>query len=71
MNISLIIRAVMFAVILLLIGFAYIKGGNDENAKMEALLKDNKITVLKDGQKIDTTVDTGDDNFLCTVLGGC
>lgn len=34
-------------------------------------LKDDRITVLKDGRAIDDEVLRADDTMLCTLLGGC
>lgn len=34
-------------------------------------LKDDRITILKDGQAVDNKVLGADDNALCDLLGGC
>lgn len=34
-------------------------------------LKDDRITILKDGQEIDNEVIGADDDYLCKLLGGC
>ena len=53
------------------IGGAYELGRHNEKVALNARLADGRITILKDGKAIDEKVLSGDDDYLCSVLGGC
>lgn len=53
------------------LGATYFKGRHDAASRIEARLKDDRITILKDGRRIDDKVENLDDAGLCVLLGGC
>jgi hypothetical protein len=53
------------------IGGAYELGRHSEKVALNARLADGRITILKDGKAIDEKVLSGDDDYLCSVIGGC
>ncbi|EHK57731.1 hypothetical protein [Allomesorhizobium alhagi] len=53
------------------LGGAYLKGRADGRAVVSDKLKDDRITILKDGKKVDDEVFSADDHSLCALLGGC
>ncbi|TIL36233.1 hypothetical protein [Mesorhizobium sp.] len=54
-----------------LVGGVYVKGRADGRAGVLSHLADDRITILKDGKKIDEQVLAADDDALCALLGGC
>lgn len=54
-----------------LVGGVYVKGRADGRAGVLSKLADDRITILKDGKKIDEQVLAADDDALCALLGGC
>ncbi|WP_287384967.1 hypothetical protein [Mesorhizobium sp.] len=54
-----------------LVGGVYVKGRADGRASVLSKLADDRITILKDGKKIDEQVLAADDDALCALLGGC
>ncbi|MCF6120548.1 hypothetical protein L2449_27365 [Mesorhizobium muleiense] len=54
-----------------IIGCVYVKGRADGRARVLSQLADDRITILKDGKKIDEQVLAADDDALCALLGGC
>lgn len=61
------------AVLTVMAGLAWSHGCAYRSGKSAVLdrLKDDKITILKDGRKIDNEVLNADDPGLCALLGGC
>lgn len=55
----------------LAVGGAYLKGQADGRAVIAEQLQADRITILKDGKKIDDEVLRADDFALCELLGGC
>ncbi len=55
----------------LIAGGSYIAGYSNGKETVLTRLKDDRITILKDGQAIDNKVIGADDNALCDLLGGC
>lgn len=55
----------------LMAGPVYFYGKSAGRADVVAQLKDNRISILKDGKKIDENVLASDDAALCGLLGGC
>jgi hypothetical protein len=53
------------------LGGAYFKGRADGRAAVIERLQSDRITILKDGRKIDDEVLGADDDALCALLGGC
>ena len=53
------------------IGGTYQLGRHSEKVALAAKLADGRITILKDGKEIDEKVLSGDDDYLCSILGGC
>jgi hypothetical protein len=49
----------------------YLNGRSDGKESVLADLKDDRITILEDGKKIDAEALTADDPGLCALLGGC
>ncbi|RWE90213.1 hypothetical protein [Mesorhizobium sp.] len=54
-----------------LVGGVYVKGRADGRARVLSQIADDRITILKDGKKIDEQVLAADDDALCALLGGC
>ncbi|RWG39431.1 MAG: hypothetical protein E5X40_14400 [Mesorhizobium sp.] len=54
-----------------LVGGIYVKGRADGRASVLSKLADDRVTILKDGKKIDEQVLAADDDALCALLGGC
>jgi len=52
-------------------GSGYVMGIRYHKATVESRMKDERITILKDGKKIDDQVFNADDSALCAMLGGC
>jgi len=52
-------------------GSVYLYARHEGRAAVLEKLKDDRIVVLKDGQKIDEKVLGADDSGLCILLGGC
>ena len=50
---------------------AYLKGRGDGRGALVAQLQADRITLMKDGRKIDDEVAAADDPVLCALLGGC
>lgn len=50
---------------------AYFYGKAAGKSEITASLQSDRITILKDGTKIDAEALTADDTSLCTLLGGC
>lgn len=61
---------IVIALILMGAGLYY-KGRVDKESELAGKLADTRITVLKDGRKIDDEILAADDVDLCAVLGGC
>lgn len=71
MSIGMIIRLTSIGLLMALFVFVYFKGRNDENIRIANELKEDRITILKDGKKIDDQVLNSDDTGICAILGGC
>lgn len=52
-------------------GVGYVAGVRNHKASVESKAKDDKITILKDGKKVDEKVLNATDTGLCALLGGC
>ncbi|SCB41143.1 hypothetical protein [Rhizobium lusitanum] len=50
---------------------AYLAGRHAAIAEIVATLQAGRVTILKDGQKIDEQAIQADDADLCLLLGGC
>ncbi|MBB5576400.1 MULTISPECIES: hypothetical protein [Rhizobium] len=50
---------------------AYLVGKRAAKTEIAAGLQESRVTILKDGQKIDAKVFQADDVDLCLLLGGC
>lgn len=52
-------------------GWLYLEGRSAGRDSVLAKLRDDRIQILKDGEKIDEAIDLADDSGLCALLGGC
>ncbi|MGY5801838.1 hypothetical protein ACXHMN_10925 [Rhizobium sp. LEGMi12c] len=50
---------------------AYMAGKHATKSEIAATLQASRVTILKDGQKIDEEALQADDADLCLLLGGC
>lgn len=65
-------RALAGIVALLVVaGGIYLVGHHEGRLSVLDGLKDQRITILKDGKQIDEKVLGADDSALCSLLGGC
>jgi hypothetical protein len=55
----------------LMVAPAYLTGKRTGKAEIAVALQGVRITILKDGQKIDEKAFAADDVDLCLLLGGC
>lgn len=55
----------------LLVGGSYWWGYDSGKDSVLTRLKDDRITILQDGKRIDEEILDADDDALCALLGGC
>lgn len=53
------------------LGIGFIFGVKHQKSVVAAQVAEAKITILKDGKRVDDKVFDADDTTLCTLLGGC
>lgn len=59
------------AAVLALLGWSHFTAYQRGREAVLSQLQDDRITVLKDGARIDNEALTADDDNLCRLLGGC
>lgn len=63
------VKIIIIVVAISAIGYSYIRVWNAAQESVYAKLKDDRITILQDGKKIDDTVlQANDDELLCLVV---